>query len=107
MDSHGGTILTEKSGNNSEKKFRVFWDIVPRSRAVFALGSLIALMMEAARTTKTSVDICLTTRRRENLKSHNSEENLSQCNFVHHKFHGDLSWGRTRASAVTGRGLTA
>jgi hypothetical protein len=48
----------------------------------FALGSLIALMMEAARTSETSVDIQLRTqqyipedselhtRRRENLKSH-------------------------------------
>jgi hypothetical protein len=49
---------------------------------LFAQGSLIALMMEAARTSETSVDIDLTTRqyipedselhtrRRENLKSH-------------------------------------
>jgi hypothetical protein len=54
MGIHGGTILTEKRGNNLEKKFRVFWDTVPCSRAVFALG---ALMMEAARTTETSVDM--------------------------------------------------
>jgi hypothetical protein len=51
---------------------------------LFAQGSFIALMMEAVRTSETSVDIYLTTRqyipedselhthRRKNLKSHNS-----------------------------------
>jgi len=56
----------------------------------FALGSLIALMMEAARTSETSVDIQLRTwqyipedselhtRRRENLKSHTDKERANE-----------------------------
>jgi hypothetical protein len=59
-------------------KFRVFWDVLPCSQ-VDADGTL---MMEAVRTSETSVNIYLTTRqyisedsklltrRRENLKSH-------------------------------------
>jgi hypothetical protein len=70
-------------------KFRVFWDVLPcsqidvdrRFRGAFP-SHLIALMMEAASTSQTTVDIDLTTRqnipedselhisRRENLKSH-------------------------------------
>jgi hypothetical protein len=54
----------------------------------FALGSLIALVMEAARTSETSVDIKLRTlqyipedselhtRRRENLKSHTASSSF-------------------------------
>jgi hypothetical protein len=74
-------------------KFRVFWDVAPciqidvdrRFRGAYCLhdkGDEIALMMEAVRTSETSVNINLTTRRyipeesklhtrrRENLKSH-------------------------------------
>jgi hypothetical protein len=59
-------------------KFRVFWDVLPCSQR----DSLITLMMEAVRTSETSVDIYLTTRQYipedselhtcccENLKSH-------------------------------------
>jgi hypothetical protein len=83
-------------------KFRVFWDILPRSqidvdrrfRGACCLAPLKrpifrALMMEAACTSETSVDIDLTTRqyipedselhtrRRENLKSHRTSYYLS------------------------------
>jgi hypothetical protein len=68
-------------------EFRVFWDILPCSQmstdvSEVRAASIIALMMEAARTSETSVNIYLTTRqyipedselhtrRRENLKSH-------------------------------------
>jgi hypothetical protein len=40
-------------------------------------------------------------------KSDNSQKNLSQCHFVHHKSHMDLTWDRTLASVVRGRRLTA
>jgi hypothetical protein len=39
-------------------------------------------------------------------KTDNSEKNLSQCQFVHHKSHMDLTWDRNRASVVRGRRLT-
>jgi hypothetical protein len=40
-------------------------------------------------------------------KTDNSEKNMSQCHFVHHKSHMDLTWDRTGASVVRGRRLTA
>jgi hypothetical protein len=37
----------------------------------------------------------------------NSEKTLSQCHFVHHKSHMDLTGTETRTSVVRGRRLTA
>jgi hypothetical protein len=39
-------------------------------------------------------------------KPKNSEKNMSQCHFVHHKSHMDWLGARTRASSVRGRRLT-
>jgi hypothetical protein len=41
------------------------------------------------------------------VKTDNSEKNLSQCHFVHHKSNMDLARNRTRAFVVRGRRLTA
>jgi hypothetical protein len=77
-------------------KFRVFWDILPRSHVLtdvseMRTASIIALITDAVCTTETSVNIYLTTRqyipedsklhtrRRENMKS-------NKTNFVVGRF---------------------
>jgi hypothetical protein len=98
-------------------KFRVFWDVLPCSKidvdqrfggacCLHRQGdesSLIPLMMEAARTSETSVDIYLTTRqyipegsklhnrRRENLKSHRDIFCLLRITNLHHRGHKSQS----------------
>jgi hypothetical protein len=62
-------VGTQVFVNSVEKKINVFWDVAPRSlvefyqRFIGACWMIIALMMEAASTTETSVNFYQTTRR--------------------------------------------
>jgi hypothetical protein len=85
-------------------KFRVFWDVAPRSHIeVDRQGDDIALIMETVRTSETPVHFNMTTQRyipedsklhtfhRENLKSHTVSIRLFISNFQRKERGVDLS----------------